>query len=329
MELTQARDYADYFVWAKRNLTSTPEICHAAAQAAVEAKSSGGDPEQAARAAVATRSGAGWQTRAEPDTRRYAEWYDWARLELGTSGEDSHKAAAAAVESLRGNLDSGVAADAARSAVGKETVSSGTGRSTPPVQGTPTGPPVAPAPPQPPRPAQPAGYQPSGSSPPPPPSSQPPSSQRPPSSPPPSGPPPYQPPAPGFGQQPSPGYPYSSQPPPPPSAGYPAFPATPGGYWTGYATGGTDGLAIGSLICALTGILFAFCYGVPGILLGVVALILGRVSLRRIRSSSGYKTGSGLAQAGWIIGIVDMALGALVLIAVIVFIAVGNTSTSG
>jgi len=43
------REYAEWYVWAKRNVSSTAEICHAAAQAAVEAKRAGGDPQAAAR----------------------------------------------------------------------------------------------------------------------------------------------------------------------------------------------------------------------------------------------------------------------------------------
>ena len=53
----RTREYADWYVWAKRNLTSTSEICHAAAQAAVEAKSAGRDPQVAARDAGTSRGG--------------------------------------------------------------------------------------------------------------------------------------------------------------------------------------------------------------------------------------------------------------------------------
>lgn len=128
------------------------------------------------------------------------------------------------------------------------------------------------------------------------------------------------------------------QPPPPPPPGaygplpqpagapYPTFPATAGPYWGG-ARSGTDGFAIAALICALIGIPGFICYGVPGILLGGLGLIFGLVSRGRIRASNGYKSGSGLATAGWVIGLVDIVLGAGFLIVIIVFAVMQSSST--
>lgn len=303
----RARQYAEQYVWVKRNLTSTPEICHAAAEAAVTAQASGGDAQAAAKAAVTNRRGPGWETQADPDTRRYAEWYDWARVELGAGGDDLHKAALAAVESLRGNLDSAAAADAARRAVSKAPAASPTMAMMPPAP--PAG--QQPATPPPPISAGAAGQPPTVPQPPPPP-------------------PQYQP---QYG---------GSMPPPPPPPGayspqpqpagapYPTFPAAAGPYWGGTRTG-TDGFAIAALICALIGIPGFICYGVPGIILGGLGLIFGLVSRNRIRASNGMKSGSGLATAGWVIGIVDIILGAGFLIAIIVFVAIqsSNTPSSG
>src|SRR5207248_7509868 len=113
------RTYAEWFVWAARNLTSTVEIQHACAEAATEALASGGDPAAAARAAAQNRSGPGWTTRAEPGVRSYAEWYDWARTNLNLAGEPLHTAAAAAIAAMEAGGDGAAAAGAARRSAGE------------------------------------------------------------------------------------------------------------------------------------------------------------------------------------------------------------------
>jgi hypothetical protein len=119
MSEDRSREYAEWYVWAKRNVSSTPEICHAAAQAAVEAKRAGGDPQAAARTAAQSRSGPGWSQPEAPEVRQYAEWYDWARIELGASGDDLVRATSAAVASLRDGGDAAAAAVAGRAAIGR------------------------------------------------------------------------------------------------------------------------------------------------------------------------------------------------------------------
>ena len=106
----RAREYAEWYVWAKRNVSSTTEICHAAAQAAVDAKRAGGDPQAAARNAAQFRQGPGWSDPETPEVRQYAEWYDWARVELSATGDELGPATAAAVASLRAGGDASAAA---------------------------------------------------------------------------------------------------------------------------------------------------------------------------------------------------------------------------
>lgn len=148
------RTYADWYVWAARNLTATSEIRHACAEAATEAKDGGGDPAAAARNAAQNRSGPGWTTRAEPGVRSYAEWYDWARTTLGLTGEPLHTAASAALATMGGGGDAAAAAEAARRSTAGEQLPS----SPPPLaQAPPTAPPAPPtyAPPAPPPPPPP------------------------------------------------------------------------------------------------------------------------------------------------------------------------------
>jgi hypothetical protein len=70
-------------------------------------------------------------------------------------------------------------------------------------------------------------------------------------------------------------------------------------------------MAIASLVLGIVAFPSICCYGIPGLALGVTALILGRVSLRKIRAANGMIGGHGLAQAGWICGLVAAIIGGL------------------
>lgn len=72
-------------------------------------------------------------------------------------------------------------------------------------------------------------------------------------------------------------------------------------------------MAITSLVLGVASFPAVCCYGVPAIGLGITALILGRVSLRRIRASGGAIGGDGLANAGWITGTIGAVLGVIYL----------------
>jgi len=82
--------------------------------------------------------------------------------------------------------------------------------------------------------------------------------------------------------------------PPPPGYGYPA-----GG---GYAVPQRNQKALWSLIL---GIVSLFCCGV---ITGAVAIVLAQQAKREIAQSGGWQTGAGQAQAGFILGIIGVAL---------------------
>jgi hypothetical protein len=124
---------------------------------------------------------------------------------------------------------------------------------------------------------------------------------------PPPPPPPYQPPG-GYAPPPPPAF-------PPPAPGY-------GGYG-GYQQAPIDGMAIASLVLGIVAIPGICCYGIVGVAFGVTALVLGRVSLRKIRAANGMIGGRGLAQAGWICGLVAAVLGAIYGIVNVVFLILG------
>lgn len=83
------------------------------------------------------------------------------------------------------------------------------------------------------------------------------------------------------------------QPPPP---GLPGQPNTP-----------TDGLAIAAMVVGILSIVGICCWPVA-IVLAIVAIVLGHVSARSIKSSQGAKAGAGMAKAGFILGYISLAL---------------------
>lgn len=107
------------------------------------------------------------------------------------------------------------------------------------------------------------------------------------------------------------------------AGGYPGYPppgyADPYGYGAYGQTGGTNGLAIASLITSIAAIVT--CY--LGIILGIVGVILGVVALNQLKTRQ--QDGKGIAIAGIILGAVIPVLWILVLIV----IAAGSSSTSG
>jgi uncharacterized RDD family membrane protein YckC len=113
-------EYADWYVWAKRNLSSEPAVCHGAAAAAAQVIAAGGTREQAIAAARQSMVSGGHLTPEASDVRRrsYAEWFDWARRELGGVREQQHDAARAALAALDAGLGANQATQAARSVYG-------------------------------------------------------------------------------------------------------------------------------------------------------------------------------------------------------------------
>lgn len=91
----------------------------------------------------------------------------------------------------------------------------------------------------------------------------------------------------------------ASTPPPVFASNAPALPQAPSG---------TSGLAIGSLVC---GLLSFFTLG----LTGIAAVIMGHLSLSRIKSSAGALSGKGMAIAGLIMGYFGFVLVGIAILA--------------
>lgn len=121
------------------------------------------------------------------------------------------------------------------------------------------------------------------------------------------------PPPPGFGAAPS-GGGYGSVPPP---GGF--TPAAPFGTATG---SGSNGLAVAALVVGIISLIGIFCFGVGGILFGLVAVVLGVLGMKKANAQPGAPQ-KGLA----IGGIVTGALGLLIGIAFLLFfVVIGSTA---
>ena len=88
--------------------------------------------------------------------------------------------------------------------------------------------------------------------------------------------------------------------PPPPYGGPPPgqYPPPPG-YGGGYSAPQTNQKAVWALV---TGVLGLLCCG----LVGIAGIVLGSAAKREIDASGGYQTGRGMAQAGFVLGILGL-----------------------
>lgn len=80
------------------------------------------------------------------------------------------------------------------------------------------------------------------------------------------------------------------------------------------------GLAIGSMVCGIVGIVFCMCYSAVGIILGIVAIVLAVLSKNK---NNGVM--QGMAKAGLICGIVALAIN-IISIIIAAFILTSTTS---
>lgn len=80
-----------------------------------------------------------------------------------------------------------------------------------------------------------------------------------------------------------------------------------------------DNMAIAAMVLGILAMFGTFCYGVPALILGPVAIYLGLSARRRIRESGGVLGGEGFAMAGWIVGLVATILGAVYLLFMVAF----------
>ncbi|MGV0994015.1 MAG: DUF4190 domain-containing protein [Mycobacterium sp.] len=100
-------------------------------------------------------------------------------------------------------------------------------------------------------------------------------------------------------------YPYS-YPPEPYAGGYP--PPTYGDYYPGAAPIIRNGLGVASLVVAIIGLLLTITVA-GGVVLGIIAIILGFVGLARVKRSEANNRG--VALSGVILGVIAIVVGLL------------------
>ena len=110
-------EFAEWYVWAKREVSTDNRVCQGAAQAAVQVLAEGGDRVAATRAARRSQAGQSVVLAGQvaPLRRSYAEWYDWVRRESAGNSALLHRATRSAIQRLRAGGSSEEAAGAARS----------------------------------------------------------------------------------------------------------------------------------------------------------------------------------------------------------------------
>ncbi|MEU0085748.1 DUF4190 domain-containing protein [Streptomyces sp. NPDC006274] len=138
----------------------------------------------------------------------------------------------------------------------------------------------------------------------------------------PGGPAPAQPPAGAYGYPAAPGMP---QPPAaggygvpdPYGAGYPGYPGY--GQTAGWQQQPANGMGITAMVLGILAVTIGWCYGIPALILGTLALIFG--ILGRKRAKRGEANNGGMALAGIIMGAIGLVIFLLFAVGIGLFIA--------
>jgi len=109
------RSYAEWFAWAKRG-GAPASVCHAAAQGAFKALSSGKDVNTAVQWATAAMSQPPEQV--SHMRAQYCAWFALANIDLNLDQHRAHLFAAAAIQALDAGQDAGAAHAAGLAAAG-------------------------------------------------------------------------------------------------------------------------------------------------------------------------------------------------------------------
>lgn len=81
----------------------------------------------------------------------------------------------------------------------------------------------------------------------------------------------------------------------------------------------TAPMAIVGMVLGILAVTSMFCYGVPGLIFGIAAIITSRLGLAACRRARGEVQGEGLAIAGLVTGWIGTVAGALALLAIIAY----------
>jgi len=84
------------------------------------------------------------------------------------------------------------------------------------------------------------------------------------------------------------------------------------------------GFSIASMVCGICSIVLCWCYGIPGLVLGIVAVALAIKS-----KSMNNDVLSGMAKAGLVCGVIGAVLSALYIVLAVIGIALGTVGSLG
>ncbi len=79
--------------------------------------------------------------------------------------------------------------------------------------------------------------------------------------------------------------------------------------------------ATASLVLGILSIPTCFCYGLLGLILGIIAIVLGKKAKKVYAENPELYTGVGNAKAGYVTGVIGVILGAIYLAIIVFFIA--------
>jgi hypothetical protein len=107
----------------------------------------------------------------------------------------------------------------------------------------------------------------------------------------------------------------------PPQVGQAGYQQVTAGYYQS-APPATSGYAVASLVLGIASLVTCFCYGVPALICGPLALVFSNIAMKDIRTGAASASSAGLAKAGKICGLIGLLLGiGLVIFIVVVAVA--------
>lgn len=93
--------------------------------------------------------------------------------------------------------------------------------------------------------------------------------------------------------------------------------------------GRTEARSVVSLLAGIVGLVLGLPLGLPGLVLGPFAYFLGKTAVSRVDESKGEIGGRSTAVAGWVLGAIATAIGALVTLIwfILLLVTIANQPT--
>ncbi len=76
----------------------------------------------------------------------------------------------------------------------------------------------------------------------------------------------------------------------------------------------------GALVLGILSIVFAFCYSIPGMIMGIIAIVLANKANKIYQENPSVYDGYGNVKAGKIMGIIGLSLSVLYLVVIIILL---------